>query len=57
LIIKILSAKDLRRNPIANFNSILSARLICILDFVFPETSPVGWAAMARRLLATTDLD
>jgi len=52
-----LRSKDLRQNPIDIFNSILSARLICILDFVFPETSPVGWAAMARRLLATTDLD
>jgi hypothetical protein len=34
-----LSSKDLRRNPIAIFNSILSARLICVLDFIFAETT------------------
>jgi len=43
-----LSSKDLRRNPIAIFNSILSARLICILDFIFAETTlnePSAWLA------------
>jgi hypothetical protein len=43
-----LSSKDLRRNPIAIFNSILSARLICVLDFVFAETTltePSAWPA------------
>jgi hypothetical protein len=39
LIIKILSSKDLSGNQIAIFNSILSARLICILDFIFAETT------------------
>jgi hypothetical protein len=40
-----LSSKDLRRNPIAIFNSILSARLICVLDFIFAETTPVRRAS------------
>jgi hypothetical protein len=43
-----LSSKDLRRNPIAIFNSILSARLICVLDFIFAEitlTQPSAWLA------------
>jgi hypothetical protein len=40
-----LSSKDLRRNPIAIFNFILSARLICILDFIFAETTLVGCPA------------
>jgi hypothetical protein len=43
-----LSSKDLRRNPIAIFNSILSARLICVLDFIFDETTltePSAWLA------------
>jgi hypothetical protein len=43
-----LSSKDLRRNPITIFNSILSARLICVLDFIFAETTvnePSAWLA------------
>lgn len=32
-----LKSKDLRRNPIGIFNSILSAPLICILDFILPK--------------------
>jgi hypothetical protein len=39
LIIKILSSKDLRGSTIAILNSILSARLICVLDLIFAETT------------------
>jgi hypothetical protein len=45
-----LRSKDLRQNPIAVFNSILSARLICTLDFVFAETTLTRTVRMARRL-------
>jgi hypothetical protein len=34
-----LRSKDLGRNEITIFNFILSARLICILDFIFAETT------------------
>jgi hypothetical protein len=51
-----LKSKDLRRNSITIFNSILSARLICILDFNFAETSPVGWVAWPAACCASTDL-
>jgi len=47
-----LRSKDLRRNPIAVFNSILSARLISILDFIFADTALTETVCMARRLLA-----
>jgi len=50
-----LSSKDLRRNPNAIFNFILSARLICILDFIFAETTPAGLAAWLVDCWPTTD--
>jgi len=50
-----LSSKDLRRNPIAIFNSILSARLICVLDFVFAETTLVRRPARPAACWSTTD--
>jgi hypothetical protein len=43
-----LRSKDLLQKPIAIFNSILSARLICVLDFIFAETTltePSAWLA------------
>jgi hypothetical protein len=43
-----LSGKDLRRDSIVIFNSILSARLICVLDFIFAEitlTESATWLA------------
>jgi len=40
-----LSGKNLRRNSIAIFSSILSARLICVLDFIFVETNPTELSA------------
>jgi hypothetical protein len=40
-----LKGKDLQRNSIVISNSILSARLICILDFIFAETTPIERAA------------
>ena len=42
----ILKTKNLRPLEITFFNSILSARLICILDFIFAETTltePSAW--------------
>jgi hypothetical protein len=51
-----LSSKDLRRNPIAIFNSILSARLICVLDFIFAETTLVGGPAWPGDCWPTTSL-
>jgi hypothetical protein len=41
-----IEQQGLTTNPIAIFNSILSARLICVLDFVFAETTliePSAW--------------
>jgi hypothetical protein len=45
-----LASKDLGRNLIAILNLILSARLICVLDSIFAETTliePSAWAEIA----------
>jgi len=49
-----LSGNDLGRNPITIFNFILSARLICILDFVFAETNPTELPAWLAACWPTT---
>jgi len=50
-----LSSKDLRRNLIAIFNFILSARLISILDFIFAETTMTEPSAWLTDCWPTTD--
>jgi hypothetical protein len=51
-----LSSKDLSGNRIAITNSILSARLICVLDFIFAETTSTERTAWLAACGATTDL-
>jgi len=50
-----LKSKDLRRNPIAIFNSILSARLISILDFIFADTALTERSAWRADCWPTTN--
>jgi hypothetical protein len=50
-----LRSKDLSGNQIAIFNSILSARLICILDFIFAETTLTERPVWLTGCWPTTD--
>jgi hypothetical protein len=47
-----LRDKDLSGSQLAIFNSILSARLICVIDFIFAEINSDRYRRMVRGLLA-----